>query len=192
VVRPAKTWRIAYRSGYPSATCGPPATWSAISCCAAGRPKTISAWWSTSLLSRWACPLDNVHDQHGVGRSAPVPAWQSGSGGGPGESAGTVETSRPVQYWTVKERVTVTSGHGHFLIFEPADPAQPRLTVDCAVDFPDRHRAAAHQIPAELSALPARCRGAHQYALTARCCTSKPWAVFLPTCAIWVTPGTTF
>jgi hypothetical protein len=47
-----------------------------------------------------------------------------------------VETARPVQYWTVKERVTVTSGHGNFLIFEPADPAQPRLTVDCAVDFP--------------------------------------------------------
>ena len=52
------------------------------------------------------------------------------------ENAGTVETTRPVQYWTVKERVTVTSGQGNFLIFEPADPAQPRLTVDCAVDFP--------------------------------------------------------
>lgn len=52
------------------------------------------------------------------------------------ENAGSVETNRPVSYWTVKERVTVTSGQGNFLIFEPADPAQPRLTVDCAVDFP--------------------------------------------------------
>lgn len=52
------------------------------------------------------------------------------------ENAGSVETERPVQYWTVKERVTVSGGPGNFLLFEPADPAQPRLTVDCAVDFP--------------------------------------------------------
>ena len=52
------------------------------------------------------------------------------------EQAGSVEVNRPVQYWTVKERVSVSSGQGNFLIFEPADPAKPRLTVDCAVNFP--------------------------------------------------------
>lgn len=52
------------------------------------------------------------------------------------EKAGTVETQKPVQHWTVKERVTVSSGHGHFLIFEPAVGSDKRLTVDCAVDFP--------------------------------------------------------
>ena len=52
------------------------------------------------------------------------------------ENAGSVESPKPVQYWTVKERVTVGSGQGHFLIFDPADPAEPKLTVDCAVDFP--------------------------------------------------------
>ena len=53
------------------------------------------------------------------------------------ESAGTVETSRPVQYWTVKERVTISSGQGHFLIIDPAASAEAGLTVDCAVDFPN-------------------------------------------------------
>ena len=53
------------------------------------------------------------------------------------ESAGTVETQKPVSYWTVKERVTVSSGQGNFLIFEPATGPEPRLTVDCAVDFPN-------------------------------------------------------
>lgn len=52
------------------------------------------------------------------------------------ESAGTVETPKPVQYWTVKERVTVSSGNGNYLTFEPAVGSEPRLTVDCAVDFP--------------------------------------------------------
>ncbi len=53
------------------------------------------------------------------------------------ESAGTVETSRPVQYWSVKERVTISSGQGHFLIIDPAVSAESGLTVDCAVDFPN-------------------------------------------------------
>lgn len=52
------------------------------------------------------------------------------------EHAGMVETTKPVQYWTVKERVTVSSGQGNFLIFEPTVDSAPRLTVDCAVDFP--------------------------------------------------------
>ncbi len=51
------------------------------------------------------------------------------------ESAGTVEVDRPVDYWTVKERVTVGLPNGSFLIFEPCTGA-PKLTVDCAIDFP--------------------------------------------------------
>lgn len=53
------------------------------------------------------------------------------------ENAGTQEIQKPVQYWTVKERVTVSSGKGNFLIFEPATGSEPRLTVDCALDFPN-------------------------------------------------------
>lgn len=51
------------------------------------------------------------------------------------ESAGEVETDRPVQYWTVKERVTVGLPNGSFLIFSPDDGSRT-LHVDCAIDFP--------------------------------------------------------
>jgi UDP-3-O-acyl-N-acetylglucosamine deacetylase len=53
------------------------------------------------------------------------------------ESAGRLEQDRPVRYFTVKEKVTV--GHptgGSYLTFHPAAPGQPKLTVDCAIDFP--------------------------------------------------------
>ena len=53
------------------------------------------------------------------------------------ESAGRVEQDRPVRYFTVKETVTV--GHptnGSFVIFHPAKGPEPKLTVDCAIDFP--------------------------------------------------------
>ena len=53
------------------------------------------------------------------------------------EQAGTVPVARPVQYWTVRERVTVSSGGGQYLTLEPASGPEPRLTVDCAVDFPN-------------------------------------------------------
>lgn len=52
------------------------------------------------------------------------------------ESAGRVEQDRPVQYFTVKEPVTVGNLHGDYLTFHPAPPGPPRLTVDCAIDFP--------------------------------------------------------
>lgn len=53
------------------------------------------------------------------------------------ESAGRVEQDRPVKFFTVKEKVTI--GHPTdecYLTFHPAAPCQPRLTVDCAIDFP--------------------------------------------------------
>lgn len=52
------------------------------------------------------------------------------------ESAGAAEVGRPVQYWTVKERATVGLPNGSFVTFEPCETAEPRLTVDCAIDFP--------------------------------------------------------
>jgi UDP-3-O-acyl-N-acetylglucosamine deacetylase len=50
-------------------------------------------------------------------------------------SAGVRKLVRPVQYVTVRERVTVANGRGGFLTLAPADPAQPMLAVDAAVDF---------------------------------------------------------
>lgn len=50
------------------------------------------------------------------------------------ESAGTVEVDRPVQYWTVTERVSVGLPNGSFLTIEPCEGA-PKITVDCAIDF---------------------------------------------------------
>jgi len=53
------------------------------------------------------------------------------------ESAGRVEQERPVNYFTVKEPVTIGHTHGDsYLTFLPAQPGQPRLTVDCAINFP--------------------------------------------------------
>lgn len=53
------------------------------------------------------------------------------------EKAGTVETETPVRYVTVKEKVSLVTPQGKFLIFEPADPARPSLDLDCAIHFPN-------------------------------------------------------
>ncbi len=50
------------------------------------------------------------------------------------DRAGEVEVNRPVQYWTVKERVTVGLPNGSFLVFDP-DNGSCALVVDCAIDF---------------------------------------------------------
>ncbi|MDR0993655.1 MAG: UDP-3-O-acyl-N-acetylglucosamine deacetylase [Verrucomicrobiota bacterium] len=49
--------------------------------------------------------------------------------------AGRRPISRPVPYVTVRERVTVSNGRGGFLTLAPADPANPMLAIDAAVDF---------------------------------------------------------
>jgi UDP-3-O-acyl-N-acetylglucosamine deacetylase len=49
---------------------------------------------------------------------------------------GKVTTDRPVQYVTVKEPVTVGGTYGDFVTLAPPDDLEnPRLTVDCAVNF---------------------------------------------------------
>ena len=53
------------------------------------------------------------------------------------EKAGSVETTAPVRYVTVKEKVSFVTPQGKFLIFEPADPARPSLDLDCAIQFPN-------------------------------------------------------
>ena len=53
------------------------------------------------------------------------------------EKAGSVETSAPVRYVTVKEKVSFVTPQGKFLIFEPADRARPSLDLDCAIQFPN-------------------------------------------------------
>jgi UDP-3-O-acyl-N-acetylglucosamine deacetylase len=52
------------------------------------------------------------------------------------EEAGRRDAEGPVRYWTVKERVTVGSPEGKFLIFDPVRPDRLALDIDCAVDFP--------------------------------------------------------
>lgn len=52
------------------------------------------------------------------------------------ESAGRREVDRPVRYFTVKEKVTVGAPNGAFLTFHPCTTSTPRLTLDCAIDFP--------------------------------------------------------
>ncbi|MCB1070986.1 MAG: UDP-3-O-acyl-N-acetylglucosamine deacetylase [Verrucomicrobia bacterium] len=51
------------------------------------------------------------------------------------ESAGTRETGKPVNWFTVKEKVTVALPSGAFLIFHPCTGPEPVLTLDCAIDF---------------------------------------------------------
>ena len=51
------------------------------------------------------------------------------------KSAGVRKTDRPASYVTVRERVTLASGSGGFLTLAPADPANPMLSIDAAVDF---------------------------------------------------------
>ncbi len=49
--------------------------------------------------------------------------------------AGVRTVNRPVSYVTVRERVTVSNPHGGFLTLAPADPKNPMLAVDAAIDF---------------------------------------------------------
>jgi UDP-3-O-acyl-N-acetylglucosamine deacetylase len=50
--------------------------------------------------------------------------------------AGRQAANEPVDYVTVKEKVTIGGPGGSFLTLAPADPRKPMLTFDCAVDFP--------------------------------------------------------
>jgi len=52
------------------------------------------------------------------------------------DAAGVREVDAPARYCTVRERVSIVSPGGSFLIIDPCDPARPELTLDCAVDFP--------------------------------------------------------
>ena len=52
-------------------------------------------------------------------------------------SAGRHKVDRLTSYVTVRERVTVSNGHGGFLtLAPPADRSRPMLAIDSAVDFP--------------------------------------------------------
>jgi len=52
------------------------------------------------------------------------------------EGCGVRTIDRPVKYVTVEEPVTVAGNYGDFLTLSPPDdPENPRLLVDCAVDF---------------------------------------------------------
>lgn len=50
-------------------------------------------------------------------------------------SAGRRRVGRPVSYVTVREKVTVSNGHGGFLTLIPAAPNRPMLDIDAAVNF---------------------------------------------------------
>jgi UDP-3-O-acyl-N-acetylglucosamine deacetylase len=53
------------------------------------------------------------------------------------EQCGKKTTDRPVKYFTVKEPVTVGGTYGDFVTLAPPDdPNDPKLTVDCAINFP--------------------------------------------------------
>ncbi len=53
------------------------------------------------------------------------------------ESAGIVEIAAPARYFTVKERVSLCSPHGAFLVLAPPSARPPALRLDVAVDFPN-------------------------------------------------------
>ncbi|NCD34416.1 MAG: hypothetical protein EOL87_13515 [Spartobacteria bacterium] len=53
------------------------------------------------------------------------------------EQAGFVDTGRPVSYYSVREKVTCIAPSGGFLTIEPPLEGRRRLTMDCAVDFPN-------------------------------------------------------
>ncbi|WFB34319.1 UDP-3-O-acyl-N-acetylglucosamine deacetylase [Kiritimatiellota bacterium B12222] len=52
-------------------------------------------------------------------------------------SAGKVDSSIPLDYVTVKQPVAFATPEGKLLYFEPADPANPRLELDCGISFPN-------------------------------------------------------
>jgi UDP-3-O-acyl-N-acetylglucosamine deacetylase len=51
------------------------------------------------------------------------------------DATGTVNLGRSARYVTVKEPVAAQGPYGSFLVFLPAEDAQKRLFIDCAVDF---------------------------------------------------------
>ena len=51
------------------------------------------------------------------------------------ESAGRHEFQHPTKYFTVKEKVSLVTPEGKFLIFEPMDKKNPGLHIDCAIKF---------------------------------------------------------
>jgi UDP-3-O-[3-hydroxymyristoyl] N-acetylglucosamine deacetylase len=53
------------------------------------------------------------------------------------ESVKRVESAYPLKYVTVKEPVVFSAPDNKLLIFEPADPDNPRLELDCGIDFPN-------------------------------------------------------
>lgn len=53
------------------------------------------------------------------------------------ESAGVVESAFPLRYVTVKEPAVFSAPDDKLLLFEPADPADPKLELDCGIDFPN-------------------------------------------------------
>jgi len=53
------------------------------------------------------------------------------------ESAGRVESAFPLDYVTVKEPVVFAAPENKLLVFEPADPSDPKLELDCGIDFPN-------------------------------------------------------
>jgi UDP-3-O-acyl-N-acetylglucosamine deacetylase len=53
------------------------------------------------------------------------------------ETVGKVESGYPLKYVTVKEPVSFVSPEGKLLLFEPADPADPKLELDCGIEFPN-------------------------------------------------------
>lgn len=52
------------------------------------------------------------------------------------ENAGIVETGKPARFVTVKEPVSIVNPNGSFLVLRPCEGPKPRLTLDCALDFP--------------------------------------------------------
>lgn len=53
------------------------------------------------------------------------------------ERGGIQELDEPVQYWTVKETVSICHPGGSILIIHPATSERPSLDLDCAVHFPN-------------------------------------------------------
>lgn len=53
------------------------------------------------------------------------------------ESAGRVESGYPLNYVTVKEPVAFVTPDQKLLYFEPADPEDPKLELDCGISFPN-------------------------------------------------------
>jgi len=51
------------------------------------------------------------------------------------DRAGRETLPQPVRYVTVKEPVSVLGPNGSFLVFKPCGGPEPRLQLDCAVDF---------------------------------------------------------